>query len=315
VNHQSFRISTSLKAAASRPHSQSAFGAGTYVHPVYDILFTNAISEAQRVTGITAGQNNYQIPQALAQNITYTPSGALSQLTDGCVGTGCTQIQETYDYNDRLQPVRMQLGTSSNTSADYCLVYNYYQGFSNPTSCTGKPTQSSTGNNGNVAGFWYEDNVNTSFSHTEAFGYDTVKRLTSAVATGSSTYNLSFRYTADGSNGQYGNMSCVVNGQTNGLCPQYSFNANNQISGYTYDAAGNTTNDGTYTYQWDAEGRLSQSLQGTTTIHTYTYNALGERAEDIPAAQTTNTQDWFYDPSGQPWGDFFTNPPHPSGGT
>ena len=45
----------------------------------------------------------------------------------------------------------------------------------------------------------------------------------------------------------------------------------NQISGYSYDAVGDVTSDGTNTYQWDGEGRLSQ-LGGTMT-----YNALGQR--------------------------------------
>ena len=46
-----------------------------------------------------------------------------------------TPRQETYDYNSRTQPVRIQLGSSSNNSVNYCLVYNYYAGASNPTSC------------------------------------------------------------------------------------------------------------------------------------------------------------------------------------
>jgi hypothetical protein len=63
------------------------------------------------------------------------------------------------------------------------------------------------------------------------------------------TTTLPFSYTADGSNGQFGNMTCVVNGETNGLCPQYTFNAaNNRISGYNYDAAGDMTNDGVHAY-------------------------------------------------------------------
>ena len=46
--------------------------------------------------------------------------------------------------------------------------------------------------------------------------------------------------------GQYGNMTCVTNGQTNGLCANLSFNAaNNHITstGYTYDGAGNLTKE------------------------------------------------------------------------
>ncbi len=174
-----------------------------------------------------------------------------------------------------------------------------------PTGCTNAPAQAASGNNGNVAGSWYQDNVNPSFSHTEAYGYDGVNRLTSAVATGNSLYNLAYSYD------RYGNSNCVLNGNTNGPCAQFAYNAANQITGYGYDAAGNTTYDGTYTYTWDAEGRLSTSWQGATLEHTYTYNALGQRAEDIPDTQTGNTQEWFYDPSGQVLGDFFAYPPQP----
>ncbi|MGD0225881.1 MAG: hypothetical protein ABSF71_26410, partial [Terriglobia bacterium] len=129
--------------------------------------------------------------------------------------TGCTNVQDTYDYNNRMQPVRFQLGTSASPSADYCLVYNYYQGVANPTTCTSTPTTATAGNNGNVAGIYDLDGPNNSLmTHTEAYSYDKVNRLTSAIATGNATYNLSFSYTQDGSNGNYGNMSCLTNGQT-----------------------------------------------------------------------------------------------------
>ena len=75
-------------------------------------------------------------------------------------------------------------------------------------------------------------------------------------------------------------MTCVVNGSTNGLCPQYTFNAaNNQIStsGFTYDQAGNLTSDGTHSYTWDGEGRLL-TMDGGTTAN-ITYNALGQMVQ------------------------------------
>ena len=56
---------------------------------------------------------------------------------------------------------------------------------------------------------------------------------------------------------------------------------------------------------------MSQSLQGITLVHTYTYNALGQRAEDIPVAQPGNTQEFLYDPSGQVLGNLFAYPPQP----
>jgi RHS repeat-associated protein len=202
----------------------------------------------------------------------------------------CTTAQETYTYNNRLQAARIELGTTSGSpSADYCFVYNYYSDKGNPTSCAA-PSQGSK-NNGNVMGYWYQDSVNSSFSHTATYTYDTVNRLMTAVAApiplGTYGYNLTFSYkTPDNSTGQYGNMSCVTNAQTVGYCLNLSFNAaNNQIStsGYTYDAAGNLTKDSSnltaHTYQWDAEGRVSVVDPGSSPTWSFTYNALGHRAQ------------------------------------
>jgi YD repeat-containing protein len=114
--------------------------------------------------------------------------------------------------------------------------------------------------------------------HAATYGYDSLNRLTSAVATGSSTYNLTFAM------GRYANMTCQTNGQTQGLCTNLTFDVTtNHIttSGYTYDAAGNLTADGTgtgsHTYQWDAEGRLLSVDSGAT--ENETYNALGQLAQ------------------------------------
>jgi YD repeat-containing protein len=262
--------------------------AGDITSWTFGYTITNSISAAQQVTGITSSLSDSGHPATLAQNITYTPWGALSTLTNGCVGTGCTNLQETYDYNNRMQPVRFQLGTSASPSADYCLVYNYYQGVANPTTCTNSPTQATTGNNGNVVGLYDLDGPNnTTMSRTEAYTYDHVNRLTTAASTGNAAYNLNFIYTADGSNGNYGNMTCTTNGQTQGYCPNYTFSAStNQISGFTYDQAGNVLSDGSHTYSWDAEGRLATMDGGST--ETITYNALGQRVNSRGGSTTYN---------------------------
>ena len=74
---------------------------------------TNTISSAQRITAVTSSLSDPTHPSTLAQIITYTPWGALSGLQNGCVGTGCTQTQETYTYNKRLQPTQIQLGNTA----------------------------------------------------------------------------------------------------------------------------------------------------------------------------------------------------------
>ncbi len=208
------------------------------------------------------------------------------------------RLRYPWDFNNRLQPVRIRAGNSGNLSALACLVYNYYAGVSNPSSCA-VPAQATTGNNGNVMGYDHLDNYWTSVSHTAAYTYDGVNRLTVAQATGNSTYNLDFIYTQDGSNGQFGNMSCLLNGHgaTVGPCPQLTFSSStNRIttSGYTYDAAGNMTNDSVHAYTWDAEGRLVKVDAGSTA--TYTYDALGQRVYGVVGANPEIF--YMYDPAG-----------------
>jgi YD repeat-containing protein len=160
--------------------------------------------------------------------------------------SGGTQRQQTYDYNQRLQPDRIQLGTAADNDANSCVVYNYYGG-GNPTSCT-LPTPGSS-NNGNLRGYWYSDVTNSSQSHTSSFTMDALNRLTDSDATGNQTQSLDFSYD------RYGNMTCT----TQGLCTALTFSTStNHITtgSYPYDAAGNLLTDGTHSYQWDAKSRL-----------------------------------------------------------
>lgn len=89
-------------------------------------------------------------------------------------------------------------------------------------------------------------------------------------------------------------MTCQVNGNTNGYCPQYSFNqASNEVSGFGYDAAGDLTGDGTHTYQYNAEHGATNVDNGSAV--SFTYNALGLR---VAAAWPTGTGNFLYDPAG-----------------
>ncbi len=196
--------------------------------------------------------------------------------------------------------MRIQLGTAASNAANSCLVYNYYPALANPTSCA-IPAQSG-GNVDAVVGYFYQDNANPSLNHTTSYVLDSMLRLTSSVATGSSRHNLTFSYD------RYGNMTCTTNASTNGPCPNWSFNtATNQIttSGFTYDLAGNLTQDPsnspTNTYQWDAEGRLSKVVQGATTYSIATYNAFGQVVETFYPGFNAKVEGLF-DPFGQELG-------------
>jgi RHS repeat-associated protein len=55
---------------------------------------------------------------------------------------------------------------------------------------------------------------------------------------------------------------------------------------YSYDAAGNTTSDGTRTFTYNDGGRMKTSTSGGVTT-TYSYNGLGERVKKSNASTTT----------------------------
>lgn len=86
----------------------------------------------------------------------------------------------------------------------------------------------------------------------------------------------------------YGNLNCAPSGPG---CVGFTYSAaNNRIatSGYSYDASGNVTGDGTNTCQWDAESRLMAVINSSgVALSLNTYNALGQRVEDITQSGTT----------------------------
>lgn len=55
----------------------------------------------------------------------------------------------------------------------------------------------------------------------------------------------------------------------------------------TYDGNGNLTFDGTFTYAYDAESRLTSVTQGGTTVATYAYDPLGHRKAKTVGSTTT----------------------------
>jgi YD repeat-containing protein len=104
------------------------------------------------------------------------------------------------------------------------------------------------------------------------FGYDEFNRLTSASA----PYNVvqGFTYTYD----RWGNRTQQSVTQGSGPAPSYNFSNNQaQAVGFSYNAAGNLTNDSMHSYTYDADGNVLQVDGGSTA--TYVYDVLGRRVQ------------------------------------
>jgi RHS repeat-associated protein len=93
---------------------------------------------------------------------------------------------------------------------------------------------------------------------------------------------------------RYGNLTAMTNSATGqGCAALYSMsmtaNSYNQLSGLSYDASGNTTSDGSFSYTWNGEGLLQSA--GSTT---YTYDGDDKRVE-----KSSGVYYWF-SPDGSP---------------
>jgi RHS repeat-associated protein len=128
--------------------------------------------------------------------------------------------------------------------------------------------------------------ANDSVNGNWTYGYDAFNRLTGAAATGQA-----YTYAYD----RFGNRW-----QQNGPhSSQPGFDANNHMLpglGVTYDAAGNTTNDGTTAYTYDAENHIVTAVNPTFGTSSYVYDANGKRVEKTTTAG--GTVDFLYDVAG-----------------
>lgn len=134
------------------------------------------------------------------------------------------------------------------------------------------------------------DNLNAANNRT--FGYDAIHRLTSPASGpwGAGSYS----YDANG------NRLTKVEG---GSSTSYTYTAGtnrlatatgSEPGTYGYDANGNTTGDGTHTYQFSQRDRLASADSGATA--TYSYDGDGRRVKKVAGGVTTL---YFYDPEGK----------------
>jgi RHS repeat-associated protein len=138
------------------------------------------------------------------------------------------------------------------------------------------------------------DGSNTNAAKRLTYGYDDLNRLTSASSTNAATStNYLETYTYDA----IGNITAKT-GQGSYTYAGTSYanpHAATAIGGasLTYDNNGNLTGDGTATYTWDYENRLTQSTRNSLSV-TYAYDHDEERVRQANATTTTVYPSRYY---------------------
>jgi RHS repeat-associated protein len=222
-----------------------------------------------------------------SQAISYAPHGGINSIPFNNL------IVESVGYNDRLQPtsITANYGQISLLS----LTYDYCYPFAAPC-----------GNNGNLKQQTIQRyNANwspTTRTWTQTYDYDNANRLKSAVEGGVGSWSQSYGYDSHGQ----GNMFTTQTGSLPALdseTPQSESwflsshgRVNNQITGWSYDSAGNLLQVGgmARTFTYDAENRQTSAMIGTNQS-TYAYDGAGRRVQSTAWNQTTT---YVYDAMG-----------------
>ncbi|MDA1314581.1 MAG: polymorphic toxin type 33 domain-containing protein [Acidobacteria bacterium] len=219
----------------------------------------------------------------------YAPHGAIAQLT---LGNG---LVESTNFNNRLQPTQIGLGTTAGGTQKLKLEFTY--GGSN--------------NNGNI--LTQKITPPGIAAITQTYNYDPLNRLlTAAESSAGNPWSRSYTYD------QYGNRAVTANSglPTSPLMPgslsDYVAATNRFVSGpgafdNDYDEAGNqernklgellaydannrqtsyTTGSATTTYHYDAGGNRVKKVTPTKT-DIYVYDAFGKLAAEYSTVATT----------------------------
>src|SRR5262249_7452353 len=146
-----------------------------------------------------------------SNRIQYAAHGAVSAMK---LGNG---LWEHTNFNSRLQPIEIGLGSSSTSTSVVGLTYSY----------------GTANNNGNMQSISYSG---LGLTYNQSFGYDSLNRLTASNENSGSSWSQTNGYD------RYGNRWIDLGGGSQSL---YFNSSNNRITnaGYSYDAAGNLTND------------------------------------------------------------------------
>jgi RHS repeat-associated protein len=122
------------------------------------------------------------------------------------------------------------------------------------------------------------------------YSYDAASQLTGIVYQGGALSPQNLAYSYDLAGRRVGVSGTLASTQLPAAVASAVYNANNQLTQWgstamTYDLNGNTLNDGTNSYSWDARNRMV-SADGTGA--SFTYDPLGRRVSKTVMSTITN---------------------------
>ncbi len=262
----------------------------------YDYNLDNSLKALHYPTGDIVTYSPWQnssiavsVPASIVDsghNINYVTGAnynAAKMLTSSINGSGGpAPITNSLAYNKRFQPLSIAASTASQTLLS--IGYDFHLGNGSPGSGT---------DNGNV---WSLINYKDS-TRTQTFTYDALNRLLSAQNAGTNcsaaTVNGKTEYWGNSySYDAWGNLLGKAVTKCSAENAVFTMNGNNQPLYYSYDAAGNMTNDGTYSYNFDEENRIKGAAG-----YAYTYDVDGNRVRKSNGNLAGNgTLYWYMTP-------------------
>jgi RHS repeat-associated protein len=257
---------------ASSPAKQVTYGynkdgslASLVTPPMKTVTYT--VGAAGRATQVLDTGDSI----TFATSATYAPPGELAGATLGYVAGGFAGFTVSNAYNMRLQPILLSAMNGATTVFGECFDFHLGVAVTQPSPCSF--SKSTFGDNGNV----YQIVNNRDSTRTQTFTYDTLNRITSGQSSGTQWGET---FTID----PWGNLTndTGMSGKTYAEGLNTSALANNQLSGFGYDAAGNMTSNGSSAYVYDAENRIVWTLG-----YRYIYDGNGQRVEKCAAAGAT----------------------------
>jgi RHS repeat-associated protein len=267
-------LSTPITATYDAGGRRTALGDATGVttfqsDPLDRLVAVNAPQTGLVQYGYNARGERTQLtyPDATSVGYYYDPDGRLIAITQGLT----TLAHYTYTLAGELQT----LARANGATTTYTTTVN---GWLTDTHTTvGGATQSRFQYSYNRRGErTLASSIQSGLTTDTAYTYDGLGRLQDAA-------NLRYSYDAAG------NRTSVTEfdlGGTPSVLENRSYNAADRTTGWTYDAAGNLTSDGTRTYSYDALNRLTSVTRNGQTVD-YAYNGDGVLVSRTEGTSTT----------------------------